>query len=403
MKILQLNTVLATGSTGSICRGIYDELTNYGHDCLIVYGRGPEVEGYNSRRIGNSTGIYSHAIMSKVFDRHGLHSKSATKQLIKIVDEYQPDIIQMHNIHGYYLNYPILFDEINKRKIPVVWLMHDQWAISGGPAYLDGENLEATVAKRTQKMRKSYPDLIGFDRYTKNYQLKQDVFTSLEKLLIVTPSNWLKYEMESTFLKQYEIVTIHNGINLEKFSPKPLNDSEQIKLLGIASVWDERKGLNFFERLAGDLDTTYEITLVGVSNQQKEGLPKHIKTIEKISSQEKLSEIYSDADVLVNPTMQDNFPTIILEAQACGTPVITFDTGGCKESLIDSTGEVVEKGNYEMLLNAIKLVSHKNKTTVDACVSNAENFDNKIVYKKYIDLYTKIMEETNGFKKDSII
>ncbi|MFI3792192.1 glycosyltransferase [Streptococcus uberis] len=404
MKILQINSVISYGSTGAIVRDIYDVLNSEGHDCLVAFGRGDYVDGYKSIKFSSSIEVLVHMLSSRIFDNHGLMSQYSTKKLIKLIKEFEPDIIQLHNIHGYYLNYKLLFEYLSKTNIPIVWLMHDQWALSGGPAYID--DIESHRMSRSISEKSSYPKTFFLDRYFNNLNQKVKSFSKLNNLTIVTPSNWLSEQFKKSFLGHNNVRTIHNGIDISCFKPSFIFDSnrENIstkkQLLGVASVWDYRKGAEFFYKLSRDLGNEYHIRMVGVDDSIESYVKSNnlnIELIKKTNSRQELVDLYTQADILINPTLQDNFPTVNIESLACGTPVITFDTGGSGESIInEKTGLIIKKGSYDMLLKAIKKWPKKNQDIVLNCVEHSKLFDKKVIYSKYIKLYKKILEEKNG-------
>lgn len=400
MKVLQINTVISYGSTGSIVRNIYDGLVADGHDCLVVYGRGDAVEGYQSVSIANKIETIIHVLGSRFFDSHGLLSINSTRRLIAIIEDYKPDIIHLHNIHGYYLNFPELFQYLSGTSIPVVWLMHDQWAISGGAAYSD--NLFSQTM-RTKKERREYPKVSFLEQYKRNLQLKESFFTMLSNLVIVTPSDWLSNQMRESFFQSFPVYTIHNGIDLSKFQAASLDKTEHQKkqVLGVAHKWDIRKGTDFFLELAKDLEDTHHFTMVGVDASLKErisGSEIPITMLEKTSSVQELVSFYQEADIFLNPTLQDNFPTVNIEAQACGTPVITFQSGGSGESILDGiTGLVIPQGHYDALKQALVDWPSKNEQIQEFCVENSKKYDKSVMYHQYKLLYQQLMEKKNGF------
>lgn len=389
MKVLQINSVCGYGSTGRIATDIYDSLEKKEHECLIAYGRGKSLEKYNTYKVSNNLDFAYHVLKTRFLDLHGFGSKIATKRLVKKIKEYKPDIIHLHNLHGYYLNVEVLFDFLREAKIPVVWLLHDQWPISGHSAYFDLNSKGEIPEKSLNKHQKyEYPKSLIIDNSKRNYKNKQEIFSNVEKLTIVTPSLWLTNLVKKSYLSEYNIETIYNGINLDVFRCRETQKNNKKIVLGVASVWEERKGLKYFDFLANRLDKDYEVVLVGINAKQREKINKKITTIERTSSIEELANIYSQAHVFVNPTLNDNFPTTNIEALACGTPVITFDTGGSPEALTKKTGIVVEKGNEKKLLEAVYQIESMNIKT-EECRKQAEKFDLNSVYDKYITIYEK--------------
>lgn len=341
MRIVEICTNAMSGSVGRIARDISDKLENNGHKVLLCYGRGETVSAkYESYRIGNTLDVYSHALMSRLFDSDGKHSKKATKMLIKKLKEFNPDCIHIHCLHGYYINIKILFDYINDNNIRVVWTFHDCWAFTGHCAYFSIAKCNKWIdGCRNCKQKSEYPSSILLDQSKKNWKLKKFIFSSVNDLTIVTPSLWLANLVKESFLCKYNTVVVNNGINTDVFKYrsnnfKELNGIENKKIiLGVASIWDKRKGLNDFIELSQNLCDDYVIVLVGLSNKQVKNLPDNIIGIEHTNSVQELVDIYSAADILFNPTYEDNYPTVNLEAQACGTPVITYNTGGSPESV----------------------------------------------------------------------
>jgi glycosyltransferase involved in cell wall biosynthesis len=293
-----------------------------------------------------------HGLQTRIFDNHGMASKIATKKLIKQIKQINPNIIHLHNIHGYYLNYAILFEYLNELNIPIVWTLHDCWSITGHCTYFSFVGCNKWKSEcYSCPQKKSYPTSWFIDRSKENFRLKKKHFTSLSNMTIVPVSNWLSDLIKESYLHKYPIRTIHNGIDLSVFKP---SDSEKFKsmyniqnkfiLLGVANKWELRKGLKDFVELSNLLDSDYKIVLVGLSRKQIEQLPDNILGIERTESVEGLAEIYSAGDVFLNPTYEDNFPTTNLEALACGTPVITYETGGSPEAIDESTG--IGTGKY---------------------------------------------------------
>ena len=233
------------------------------------------------------------------------------------------------------------------------------------------------------------------DRSEKNFHLKKELFTSLPNLTLVPVSKWLSGILEESFLQGYSIKLIHNGINTDVFKPSTSRHfrskhglEHKFLLLGVASVWSPRKGLKDFIELSKHLNSDYQIVLVGLSRKQIEQLPDNILGIERTESVEELAELYVSCDVYVNPTYEDNFPTTNLESLACGTPVITYKTGGSPEAIDELTGIVVEQGNIGKLIDAIKKVKDKGKQSYsETCVNRAHRlYKKEDRYQEYIEL-----------------
>lgn len=400
MNILQLNSVCGVGSTGRIVMDMHNVLKSKGYNSTVAYGRetlgGADKEIY----IGNRIDKYLHVIYSRLLDAHGYGSFKATKNFIKKIGVLNPDIIHLHNIHGYYLNIEILFEYLVAANKPVVWTFHDCWPITGHCTYFDYIGCDKWKTGCYEcPIKAEYPKSILLDASKENYRKKNDLFAGVKDLTIVTPSRWLSLLVEASFLKKYPIKIINNGIDLSVFNPVESdfrvrnNLFNRFIILGVSSIWGERKGLNYFVRLAKDLKPDQIIVLVGVSDKIKKELPEEIVCISKTNNTRELAEIYSAADVFVNPTLEDNFPTTNLEALACGTPIITFDSGGSAECVDERCGIVVRRGDYDALSSAVVTVQSRGKQFyASQCLSRAKRlYDKNDRFQEYVRLYESKM------------
>ena len=375
MKILQINSVCGIRSTGRICTDLAEVLEQNGHECKIAYGREFVPEKYRkcSVRIGSDFGVYSHILQSRIFDNAGFGSKRATEEFVEWVKEYNPDIIHLHNIHGYYINIEVLFDYLAKADKPVVWTLHDCWAFTGHCAYYSFVHCDKWKGGCFNcPQKKAYPSSFLFDSSNKNWEIKRNLFTKIKKMTLVTPSRWLANQVEQSFLGKYPVKVIPNGIDLNTFKPTPSdfrkknNINDRKVILGVASAWGRRKGLHDFIKLSKILDENYKIVMVGLTEKQKKQLPHNILAITRTNNITELAEIYTMADVFFNPTYEDNYPTVNLEAQACGTPVVTYRTGGSVESVPEEN--IIEQGAYQEIQKKysrlMDLVMDRRKTSM---------------------------------------
>lgn len=402
-KLLQINVTANWGSTGRIAEEIGLLAISQGWDSYIAYGRGVPVSCSNLLRIGNDRDMRLHAVQSRLLDNHGLASKNATRQFVKQIEKIKPNIIHLHNIHGYYLNYPILFEYLACINIPIVWTLHDCWLYTGHCAHYS-----AIKCYRWKNscydcpQRKSYPTSLLMERSAKNFSAKKTAFTSLRNLTLIPVSNWLADDVKQSFLNNYQMKVIHNGIDIHTFTlhniqKSVLNLENKFLVIGVASVWSARKGLEDFIRLRNILSNDFQIVLIGLTDKQIKALPKGIIGINRTNSVEELADYYSVADVFVNPTWEDNFPTTNIEALACGTPVITYRTGGSVEAISSETGMIVEQGDLEGLSNAVQYICKKGKDTYQtACRERAVKYFNKNDrYQEYMDLYNQLLINKN--------
>lgn len=395
-KILQINTVSNSGSTGKIAEGIASCITAHHWESYIGYGRQSKKGKYSKEiLIGDKLDFYIHAIGTRLTDGHGFFSKKATETFIKQIEQIAPDLIHLHNIHGYYINIRILFDYIKKHNIPVVWTLHDCWSYTGHCAYYSHVNCDSwkTECQNCPQIN-SYPK--SFTDFSKrNYNIKKELFNNVDNLIIITPSNWLAREVKKSFLKDYEVKVINNGINLNLFDIKTTqNIREKLGLqdkkviLGVASIWEPRKGLHDFIALHKELkDFNFKIILVGLSDRQIRSLPEGIIGIKRTESIDEMATLYSLADVFFNPTYEDNFPTTNIEAIACGTPVITYQTGGSPEILDHNTGWVLKQGDILGVKSLLLSLDYEKSYSSD-CRARAEKlYDDKVKLQEYIEVY----------------
>ena len=370
-RILFINSV-CNGSTGTICKNLYKAAKDAGHTCCIAYGRGDAPEGFNTIKIGNQLDIYLHVLKARLFDASGFGSKKATKDLIKQIEEFKPDVIHLHNIHGYYVNIEILFNYLKQHpEIKKIWTLHDCWSFTGHCAYYTYAKCDKwqICCNGNCPNKKEYPQTV-FSNIKSNFNKKKEIFSNVENMILVTPSKWLKDEVGKSYLKDYPIEVINNGVDINVFKPTPSHIKQQYGIenkkviLGVASVWDKRKGLDTFIELSKELDDQYQIVLIGLNKKQIEQLHNNIIGISRTENVQELVKWYSAADVYFNPTLEDNYPTTNLEAIACGTPVVTFNTGGSPESAFAGEDRIVDS-NMQSIINAISKCIYNENVNVD--------------------------------------
>lgn len=341
MKVLMINSVCGVGSTGRICTDIADMLIEQGHECKIAYGRNTVPEKYKdiSYKIGSDLSVKINGVKARLFDNEGFNARKATKKLICWIKEYNPDVIHLHNLHGYYLNVKILFDYLKTCGKKIIWTLHDCWSFTGHCSYFTLVKCEQWQTHCSYCPQKKFYPKAYFSHAERNFRLKKNTFCGVPNLTVVTPSKWLAGLVKQSFFKDYPVEVINNGIDLTVFKPTESDFREKYGLsdkkiiLGVANVWEKRKGFDDFLQLARLIDDDYRIVLVGVNDKQLKMLPSNVIGIQRTNSVVELAQIYTAADVLFNPTYEDNYPTVNLEAQACGTPVITYPTGGSIESV----------------------------------------------------------------------
>ena len=393
MKVFQINSVCGVGSTGRIACDIKQTLEANSDKCQIAYGRG-FYDDPDCLKIESDLVFKAHVFFSRITDRQGFYSTAATKRLVHSIKHFDPDIIHLHNIHGYYLDIRVLFDFLKSYGKPVVWTLHDCWAFTGHCAYFSFVNCDKWKTGCGQcPQKRAYPSSFILDDSKKSYSEKKRLFTAVPNMSIVTPSNWLNTLVKQSFLGDFPVYKINNGIDLYVFHPvessfkQKHNLTNKKLILGVANVWEYRKGLDDFLSLSKLLDSNYKIVLVGLSEKQISALPSNIMGITRTDNVNELVELYSAADVFVNTTKEDNFPTVNIEAIASGTPVVTYDTGGSGEMLNNKCGVVVPTGDVNALARAIESIDLK----PEDCVERAKDFEKSKQYNLYMELYKNIL------------
>ena len=398
MKIAQINTVCGNGSVGRITVDIYHDLKKEGHEGKIYYGRRTAPDNAETEKIGTNLDMRLHVLSTFFTGTHGFNSKAQTKGLIKSLKEYNPDLIHMHNIHGFYLDVETLFEYLKQCGKPVVWTLHDCWSFTGHCAYFDFMECDKwkTACQNCPQYRNSYPYALFKDGSKGNYARKMAAFQGVKGLTIVTPSRWLGELVKESYLKEYPVKVIPNGIDLERFVPQKTKKREKHLILGVANVWDRRKGLGYMMELSRMLDPEkYEVAVVGVSKKQIQQLPKGMIGIEHTQNVEELMQLYSQASVYVNPTLEDNFPTTNLEALACGTPVVTFATGGSVESVDETCGRIVPQKDVQALCEAVTELCENVDNMRAACRKRALLYNKYDRFGEYLNLYEESINHYN--------
>lgn len=404
MRVVQINGG-AKGSTGKIMMGIAEVARAQGHEVMcaspITTTNRDAGEDCGYYRIGTFNSRRVNVALARITGFNGCFAWFETYKLLKKIDEFKPDIIHLHNLHDSYINLPMLFSYIKKHNVPTVWTLHDCWAFTGQCPHFTMVKCDKWKAGCYGcPQYKEYPASL-YDNTKKMWQLKKKWFTGVKNMTIVTPSEWLAGLARESYLKQYPIEVINNGIDLNVFKPTHSNFRKQYGIpgdkyivLGVSFAWGYRKGLDCFVEMAEKLGEQYQIVLVGTDDEIDKNLPHNIISIHRTQNQKELAEIYSAADVFVMPTREENYPTVNMEAIACGTPIVTFDTGGSPEMLDDKTGIVVEANDIEATKKAIKDICEKKRCNDEEyIVAYSKNFDMKKRFAEYIELYANVLEE----------
>lgn len=403
MKVLQISTVCGTGSVGRITVDITHAVEEAGGEGCIAFGRRSAPDNAKTFKFGSNADMARHVLCTFFKGEHGFASAGQTKHLIRWIEDYDPDIIHLHNIHGFYLNVELLFAYLKRAGKPVVWTLHDCWSFTGHCAHFDYIHCMRwrEGCGDCPQYRSVYPYALFKDNSAGNWRRKKAAFTGVPSLTVVTPSAWLAGYARQSYLGEYPVQVIPNGIDQTRFRPtksdlrQQLGFQDKYIILGVASMWEERKGYAYFEQLADRLGEDYQIILIGLSKKKLKTLHPRIHGVMRTNSIEELAQYYSMADVYVNTTLEDTFPTTNLEALSCGTPVITFATGGSVESVDESCGKIVPQGDTDALQQAIETLREEPDKT-QSCLMKASNYDKNDRFREYLTLYRKLLEEKHG-------
>lgn len=400
MRVFQLNTYCGVKSTGRIALEIARLVEADGGACRIGYGVPgivPEAERF-AVRVGTAWERKLHGAARKLLDAEGYGSPLGTAALIREMRQFSPDIIHLHNLHGCYLNLPMLFSYLRGAGVPVVWTLHDCWPFTGHCAYFDfcGCDRWRTECHACPQQH-SYPVCMGLDGSRRNYRMKKRLFSPLESLTFVAPCQWMTGPLRNSFLGAHSVRVIPNGVNRSVFRPTPSDlrrayGLEGVRvILAVASEWDERKGLRYLIQAAEKMGERYRFVVIGLEEEQLAALPPGMLGLRRTRDADELAAWYTAADCFANPTLEDNMPMVNLEALACGTPIAVFRTGGCPEAVGgEACGRVVEKGDVEALCGALAELSAKKPSLTQACLARARQFDANEAFLSYLSLYKEL-------------
>lgn len=398
MVVVQINATCGIGSTGKICESISKLSFDSGIENYVLYNEISNGYSYGIKYGCSKVIQKKEALKSRILGNWGFNSVKSTKKLINLLERINPDIIHIHNIHDHGCDIELLFNYILDKKIKLFWTFHDCWSFTGYCTHyaMIGCDKWKTKCSKCQ-LKKEYSWF--FDKSEILFEKKKKIFESID-MTIFTPSNWLASQLNESFLKNKPIHVINNGIDLNVFKKRNTEFKRKYKIddkfviLGVAFNWSYKKGVDVFIRLASELDESYRIVMVGVDKKLKKELPDNIISIEKTASQDELSEIYNSSDLFLNPTREDTFPTVNMEALACGIPVITFNTGGSPEIIDQKTGIVIEQDNINVLIETIIDLAKKNMFNENDCINKArKDFDMNKSYEKYVHYYINELEQ----------
>lgn len=395
MRVLFINTVFEKGSTGRIVKDIGTTIEEKGGEYRVVYGRGTSNDSH-AIKFSSNFGVIMHALCARIFDRAGFYSSYSTRRMIEYIREYEPDIIHLHNLHGYYINIEILFDYLKSEyKGKVIWTLHDCWAYTGHCTHYTvvGCNKWKNCCEKCVQ-KKEYPTSIFKDNSSHNYERKKSLFTSLDDMTIITVSDWLAEQVKQSFLKKYPIVRIYNGIDHSVFKHFETNIKEKLgiasktMILCVSDGWNERKGYNDIIKWADKVNDEVRFVVVGLDEKQIEKLPNNIIGLKRTQNIKQLAELYSAADLFFNPSKEETFGMVTAEAMACGTPILAYNVTACAELIDDNSGKVITDFSEVLTFQVKNQVYDKKKI-----IKSSMRFDKDIIMQQTYDLYRDCLND----------
>ena len=396
MKILTINSV-DYGSTGNIAKDIVNYSIQTGYSNVLLVPKTRQNILHKDENVVTFGSILTRSVSSLLCWISGYDicfNFFNTISLLLKINKYKPDIIHLHNLHNMYLNVGLFFKYLKAKQIRVIWTLHDCWAMTGHCPHFSFENCQKwkTGCFNCEKINQ-YPSVLC-DKSKSVWIKKKKYFSSIERLIIVTPSLWLKDLVKQSYLGNFDVKVINNGINLCVFKPTKSDirtklgiRDDQIMILGVAFGWNSRKGLDDFINIAKQIDSkVYRVVLVGTDDEVDKILPKTIISIHRTHNQHELVELYSSADLFLNPTREEVLGLVNIEAQACGLFCVAYNTGGVSECFNNESGKIVKYGDFSQMLSEV-ISFTPNRITSKLCIENSKRFDRDLKLIEYVELY----------------
>lgn len=386
-KILYINSVCGFGSTGNI---VADLASFKEYESLVCFGRKKDYSKINTYKFANIFDNCIGALRTIVFDKNLTICSSATKRLIKKIKEYNPDIIHLHNLHGYYVNVEMLFKFLKEYRKPVVWTLHDCWSITGYCPHFDYINCDKYKTKCTNcPYGFSYPFSLFKQNVERDFEKKKELFNSIDNFIIITPSKWLKRRVEESFIANAKIQVINNGIDIKEHSEKK---NKKFTVLAVSNYWTKEKGKDELKKIIPLLDKDIQVTIIG-DLKDKDNIFIDCNLIKQISNRDQLYKEYAKAHVLINPTLQEAFGLVTVEAMSCGTPVIAYNTGACPELIENNSGLIIEKYNYKGIADAVNQLKSNYYYNIENIKHNAEKYSKEFMKSEYNRIYDDLLNK----------
>ncbi|MDR2505583.1 MAG: glycosyltransferase [Oscillospiraceae bacterium] len=405
----------AGGSHGAITRELAVGASAAGYSPIAAYSRGNPPGEFASVRIGSDMDMRLAGLTTRLRDNHGFANARATRRFLSKLDEIKPDLLHLHNLHGYYINVEMLFSYIKKNELPAVWTLHDCWAFTGHCSHFVRANCDKwRTLCHACPMKREYPASLLLDNSERNYRRKRSAFTNVPNLRIVAPSDWLAENVRRSFLRDYPLSVIPNGVDTNAFTPSDemmgaMHSTTHCvvkdgSILSIAAPFDERKGFTDIIETAKLLPNKRFI-LIGLTDKQKKLLPSNAEGYGRINDRAQIIRFCRKASLLLNATYEDTYPTVNMEAIACGTPAVSYNTGGCAEQQGLSLQSAALSGRRFIQTQVGAIVNEKSPAALAEAIAQTElsfarpdasellhlfslkHFDRNKAVSAYVDIY----------------
>ena len=397
MRVLQLNVTFGVGSTGRIVQDIHNFLLRKKIESFVIYGRNRYAEDPFAFYIGSKVSFYIDALLTRITGFVGYFSYFYTIMIIRKIKSLQPDIIHLHNIHGYYLNIPMLLRFLITYDKKVVWTLHDEFMYTGKCAYTQECSKYLSTCQQCPLV-KEYPKSFLFDWTRAMFLHKKRLLSNISHISFVTPSNWLASRTRGSIIKSHSISVINNGINTKVFKKTPssqldkfVNDDDVTVLALIANLDDNNKGHHWIKSMADyirEKNNNGQIHFIVVGSGKTKYNHELIKYIDRTNNVVDLVKLYNSADFYLILSEFENYPTVCLEASAINLPIIGFDVGGVRESIANVPYKLFPHGD-ESLIKFVSLLKKNNLKNFES--PNIKNIDYTTMTLEYLRLYRGLL------------
>lgn len=403
MKILQINAVYGCLSTGTNVQELNQAFRAKGHTCIAAFAAGKVKNPEQEYKIGTTVGQKIHALLSRVTGLQGYFSSHATKKLLQFMDEFQPDVVLLNNLHANYIHLPMLLKYLAKKDIATVAVLHDCWFYTGKCCYYSASGCEKWKTRCGKcPAKRQYNKSWFFDFSRKMHKDREKLFSAIPRLGVVAVSDWLLTQalQSPVFVNAKQITRIHNWIDSMVFTPtditehrEALNLADKKILLSVAAMWEKRKGLDELSWIAGQLEEDEQMIIIG-RLEKKDSLPSNVIYIPQTQSKEELIRYYSMADVFLQPSVEETFGKVTAEALSCGTPVVCYDSTANPELVGEGCGEIVPVKDKESMLRQVrKILQSGKKQYTGTCRAFAEErFDTQRIFSEYLQTFEALQK-----------